>query len=411
MPSTATHKTDTDAFNAITATDGSGVQLLNMANAGSGTLAVARGGTGVGTIGGTNAVLFTTSADVLSSIASANSAVMVTSAGGVPSFSTTLPAVSGANLTSLNAGNVSSGTLAVGRGGTGVTTFGGTNRLLFTTATDTLSSLITANSSVLITNGTGVPSWGTTLPAVNGAAVTSLTAANVTGSHTLPDGVLSTNVPLINAANSFSADQTATGLVINRNADDHIKMTRSGVDAWSFFIGNSGQLLFRDTTTTGVPLCLLPSGFMGVNTTSPENLIHVRNNAAADDMIKLDAIGTAAVVTMALGRSRDSGGNLANGDTIGTYRFLARFNSSWGAIGGVASVYTGNGTTQTGDLSFLVSNGGTMAEIFRLLAAGTVFIKNSVAPATPTGGGHLYVESGALKYKGSSGTVTTLGNA
>ncbi len=32
-------------------------------------------------------------------------------------------------------------------------------------------------------------------------------------------------------------------------------------------------------------------------------------------------------------------------------------------------------------------------------------------PATPTGGGVLYVQAGALKYKGSSGTVTTLGSA
>ena len=31
--------------------------------------------------------------------------------------------------------------------------------------------------------------------------------------------------------------------------------------------------------------------------------------------------------------------------------------------------------------------------------------------ATPSGGGVLYVESGVLKYKGSSGTVTTVANA
>lgn len=36
----------------------------------------------------------------------------------------------------------------------------------------------------------------------------SIPAANITGSHTLPDGVLSTNVPLLNAANTFTANQT-----------------------------------------------------------------------------------------------------------------------------------------------------------------------------------------------------------
>ena len=39
------------------------------------------------------------------------------------------------------------------------------------------------------------------------------------------------------------------------------------------------------------------------------------------------------------------------------------------------------------------------------------FIADSTEPATPTGGGTIFVESGALKYKGSSGTVTTIANA
>lgn len=43
----------------------------------------------------------------------------------------------------------------------------------------------------------------------------------------------------------------------------------------------------------------------------------------------------------------------------------------------------------------------------------TIGIGNAVTvPASnPTGGGVLYVEAGALKYRGSSGTVTTLGAA
>lgn len=45
-------------------------------------------------------------------------------------------------------------------------------------------------------------------------------------------------------------------------------------------------------------------------------------------------------------------------------------------------------------------------------SAKTIHIANGTAPtANPTGGGVLYVESGALKYRGSSGTVTTLGPA
>lgn len=44
--------------------------------------------------------------------------------------------------------------------------------------------------------------------------------------------------------------------------------------------------------------------------------------------------------------------------------------------------------------------------------ATVIFIANATAPSSnPTGGGILYVESGALKYRGSSGTVTTIAAA
>jgi hypothetical protein len=54
----------------------------------------------------------------------------------------------------------------------------------------------------------------------------------------------------------------------------------------------------------------------------------------------------------------------------------------------------------------------------QLRIAGTVttnesslFVENGIQPATPSGGGVLFVVAGALKYIGSSGTVTTLGPA
>lgn len=62
----------------------------------------------------------------------------------------------------------------------------------------------------------------------------------------------------------------------------------------------------------------------------------------------------------------------------------------------------------------------TLTAAANLLLGGTsdpggnnsLYIANTGSvPGTPSGGGVLYVESGALKYKGSSGTVTTLGAA
>lgn len=44
-------------------------------------------------------------------------------------------------------------------------------------------------------------------------------------------------------------------------------------------------------------------------------------------------------------------------------------------------------------------------------AAKTIQIANGTAPTANITGGQLYVEAGALKYRGSSGTVTTIANA
>lgn len=60
------------------------------------------------------------------------------------------------------------------------------------------------------------------------------------------------------------------------------------------------------------------------------------------------------------------------------------------------------------------SNGniGIGVTVFGTSAAAVLAIANGTAPTTsPAGCGQLYVEGGALKYRGSSGTVTTIANA
>jgi hypothetical protein len=58
-----------------------------------------------------------------------------------------------------SAANITTGTLAVARGGTGVTSLGGTNTLLYTSVADTVSSVTAVNSAILVSDGSGVPSW------------------------------------------------------------------------------------------------------------------------------------------------------------------------------------------------------------------------------------------------------------
>lgn len=83
------------------------------------------------------------------------------------------------------------------------------------TLTGTISTASQPNITGLgtVTSGT----WSALFGAVSGANLTNITAANVTGSHTLPDGVLSTNVPLINAANVWSNTNTFGSLFLAGN--------------------------------------------------------------------------------------------------------------------------------------------------------------------------------------------------
>jgi hypothetical protein len=57
-------------------------------------------------------------------------------------------------------------------------------------------------------------------------------------------------------------------------------------------------------------------------------------------------------------------------------------------------------------------NVGVGVSTFGTSAAKVLGLANATAPSTsPAGMGQLYVEAGALKYRGSSGTVTTIANA
>ena len=66
------------------------------------------------------------------------------------------------------------------------------------------------------------------------------------------------------------------------------------------------------------------------------------------------------------------------------------------------------GTESANTLKLITNNTARMA----IDTSGVFLIYNGTAPGSnPTGGGYLYVDSGALKYRGSSGTITTIANA
>ena len=84
-----------------------------------------------------------------------------------------------------------------------------------------------------------------------------------------------------------------------------------------------------------------------------------------------------------------------------------------GASGAAYFYHTGTHleiyNTNSGYIKFATEN----AEVLRLTKEAWIYIQNRTAApaANPVTGGYLYCESGALKYRGSSGTITTIANA
>jgi hypothetical protein len=87
-----------------------------------------------------------------------------------------------------------------------------------------------------------------------------------------------------------------------------------------------------------------------------------------------------------------------------------------------ANVQVGQSVTATNNITLSTSNDGdlvvnkgvfpALTEISRITNAGVHVLLNATPPATsPSGVGQLYVEAGALKFRGSSGTVTTIAPA
>jgi hypothetical protein len=100
-----------------------------------------------------------------------------------------------------------------------------------------------------------------------------------------------------------------------------------------------------------------------------------------------------------LSLAASSGSNFGQISNTGT-RWALGFGSTLTTVGTEALVWDSSGNVGIG-----VSTFGTSA-------AKVLGLANATAPSTsPAGMGQLYVEAGALKYRGSSGTVTTIAAA
>jgi hypothetical protein len=295
----------------------------------------------------------------------------VTVVDNVPKFSDT-------------SGSLTSSSLSISAGGAGTglasCTFG--NISVSVTANTIENTAVNTDLSV-VTNGTGKILLKST---VSTNTNTNLTLA--------PNGT-----GFVNLSNTTASTSTVTGALVCAGG--------IGVALKAFIGGALNVTDTTDSTTTttgsgifsggiGVTKSICVGGKVLVNTTSAlANLMvngGVQNIATQDTCIRVvttDLFGTI---------------ELQNSHSGGQGKLYEIRTTSNGAFD--VTDRTGGATRLTIDTN---GNFGFNTTSFGTSSAKVIAIANGTAPTgDPVGGGVLYVQSGALKYRGSGGTVTTI---
>lgn len=181
--------------------------------------------TGTGTVnpGLINQLAFYAAAGtVLSGLATANNGVLITSAGGIPSISSTLPSAVQGNITTV--GTITSGIwqgtdIALAKGGTGATLTASLGGIVYSTASAfaILAGTATANQ-MLMSGAAAPPVWSTaTFPSTAGASGTILRSNGtnwVNSTATFSDTYTANNILYSNGANTVTGLATANNGVL-----------------------------------------------------------------------------------------------------------------------------------------------------------------------------------------------------
>ena len=263
-----------------------------------------------------NQLLYSSTANNVSGLSTANNSVLSTSATGVPQFSSSLPSAVQTNITSL--GTVTSGVwngsaLDAAHGGTGLTAFT-PGDLIFASSANALSKLSAGASGYLLTyNGPGsVPSWqaapiasqwtayGPNIAYTDGGKVGIATSnptyqLDVAGtgrfSGLLDIGGTSPGLTLYNGSTSVGTVGGASGsqaysnlsvtndMILRASAGNLILTTKNA----------SGNIVFATGASDTEKLRLTQTGNLGIGITAPTSKLHVAGSGTFTGNVYLDA--------------------------------------------------------------------------------------------------------------------------
>lgn len=216
-----------------------------------------------------NQILYSSAANTVTGLATANSSVLVTSAAGVPSLSTSLPAGTTLNGSTILTG--SGGVLALSGGGTNKALTASNGGIVYTDADsmEVLTATATANQ-LLMSGSSAAPAWSTaTYPATSGTSGTILRSNGtniVNTTSTFADTYTASNLLYSNGANTVTGLATANnGVLITSGA---------GVPSISSTIPSATQdnITRTGTITSGVwtgTTIAIANGGTGVTSSDP----------------------------------------------------------------------------------------------------------------------------------------------
>jgi len=281
---------------------------------------------------------------------------------------------------------VVTGSTAVQIGSTTQTQFG-------TTAWPT-DLIAKANSRVLVGNfGTAIL-WNESTPAIANSSIIYIGAKSGAGATTFGGSYISAGIENASDRAGFFALSTFQSNGIDR---ERYRIDSTGVHTWQYVGGVAGTAMTLNSTGLGVG---------------------VTPSAWASGYTAIQNRQTCWFATSA--RDANFGANVYV-DAVG-YKYIAAAQASlYTQYQGAHTWYTAAAgalandpiTTFASAKMTLDINGNLLVGLATAgtTAAKTIQIANGTAPTANVTGGQLYVESGALKFRGSSGTITTIAAA
>jgi hypothetical protein len=401
--------------------DGSGITNSNASNISLGTLAVARGGTGTTTSTGSGSVVLNTS----------------------PTFSGTVQggtfSGSGSGLTSLNAGNISTGTLPVARGGTGATTL---NNLI------QMGTHTTGNYVATITGGNGISSSGATsgesiahtlsvdrkanggLVIENNQLAVDLSASAITGTLAVSDG--GTNITTYTKGDILIASATNTlsklslgqgGYVLTSNASTTLPEWRSASD-----IGTTVKTLNTGNYLAGGPYNGSSEATFNVEASNTNTADYiVARDSSGDIYVQRVIVGSGTTGTLSASAWSGSAAKLTTPRTIGGVSFDGSTNinlpgvnttgnqNTTGSAAKLTTPRTIGGVSFDGSTNINLPGVNTTGNQNTTGSAAKISVSDSTSSSqlplpfmsAATGDVTLYSDSGTLQYQASTGTLSS----